>query len=233
MSLLDSSGSEISLRHLPEDSDTFSNISNTSFSFQIPQGAISDNLLAEEREDFFRNVRADVVDDISVVEAHPSVFLAGELGKSKTLCGMENHKEGSRREDIKKVMEVSLPKPILGDLDKGEDTLSIISRVERPRPRMNSKLSAVSTSILNIASRSSLDTPLPSISQSQITPASTTQISPSAEALRMEPDEKSSQLDNEQPQERIRKERTDNEDDDNNERKRRNLRSRNVCQNMW
>lgn len=72
MSLSDiSGGSELSSRHIP-DIDTLSNISNTSFSFQIPGTEAGPNLLADEDvNDFFQNAGGV---DISLALTHAPPF---------------------------------------------------------------------------------------------------------------------------------------------------------------
>lgn len=231
MSLLDSSGGELSLRHLPDDSDTLSNTSNTSFSFQIPQGvSITDNLLAEEDgEDFFRNAQADA----SEVDAVSPVSLSA-LDKPKILLDLENGKEGSSSRVVSKLVEmsVSLPKLSLGDLDHHQqDTLSNATRIQRPKLCINTKPPTGSTSTQDAVSHPPLDIVFfssPSNSQGEFIPASATQADLPAEERQVAPDEKSS-INNNQPPEGIRKEQTNKTDDDNIERKRRIPRSRRVC----
>jgi hypothetical protein len=230
MSLLDSSGGELSLRHLPDDSDALSNTSNTSFSFQIPQGvSIIDNLLAEEDgDDFFNIVQAD----ISVVDA---VSLSA-LDKPKILLDLEKvGKEGSSSRVVSKLVEmpVSLPKLSLGDLDHHlQDTLSNATRIQRPKLCINTKPPTRSTSTQDAVSHSPLNTvsfSAPSNSQGESIPTSTTQADLPAEERQVALDEKLSQINDNRPPEEIRKEQTNKTDNGNIERERRMPRSRRVC----
>jgi len=225
MSLLDSPGGELSLRHLPDDSDALSNTSNTSFSFQIPQGvSIIDNLLTEEDGDeFFKNVQAD----ISVFDA---VSLSA-LNKPKNLLDLKRvGKEVASSRVVSKLpeMHVSLPKLSLGDLDSHQqDSLSSATRIQRPKLCINTNPTGLTPTQ---DAHSPLNTVLfsaPSNSQGESICASTTKADIPAEVRQVAPDETLSQINNNRPSEEIRKEQKT--DDGNIERKRRIPRSRRVC----